>query len=44
MSASAISVASPLHWIICVVNNNLKKSCLLHLREIHNSNLTYLGF
>ena len=24
--------------------NNLKKSCLLHHRETHNSNLTYLGF
>jgi len=43
-SAPAISVASPLHWIINVVNNNLKKPCLLHLREIHNSTLTYLGF
>ena len=40
----AVSVASPLHWIIYVVNNNLKKSCLLHLWEIHNSNLTFLGF
>jgi len=26
------------------VNNNLKKSCLPHHREIHNLNLTYLGF
>jgi len=34
LSAPAISIASPLHWIICVVNNNLKKSCLLHHREI----------
>jgi len=38
------SIASPLHWIIYIVNNNLKKFCLLHLREIHYSNLTYLGF
>ena len=44
LSVPAISAASPLHWIIYVVNNNLKKSCLLHLREIHNSNVTYLGF
>jgi len=44
LSVLAISVASPLHWIIYVVNNNLKNSCLLHLREIHNSNITYLGF
>jgi len=44
LSVPAISVASPLHWIIYVVNNNLKKSSLLHLREIHNSNLAYLGF
>jgi len=28
LSALAISVASPLHWIIYVVNNNLKNSCL----------------
>jgi len=27
-----------------LVNNNLKTSCLLHLWEIHCSNLTYLGF
>jgi len=44
LSAPAISVASPLHWIIYVVNNNLKKSCLLHLRGLHNSNPTYLRF
>jgi len=28
LSAPAISVASPFHWIIYVVNNNLKNSCL----------------
>jgi len=44
LSAPAITVASPFHWIIHVVNNNLKKSCLLHLKEIHDWNLIYLGF
>ena len=43
LSVPAISVASPLHWISYVVNDNLKKSCLLHLREIHNSNPACLG-
>jgi len=33
----------PLHWIIYVVINNFKNSRVLHLWEIHNSNLTYLG-
>jgi len=28
LSAPAVSIASPLHWTIYVVNNNLKKSCL----------------
>jgi len=37
MIEPAITVVSPLHWIIYVVNNNLKKSCVLHLWEIHNS-------
>jgi len=33
LSTQTISFASPLHWIIYVVNNNLnlKMSCLLHL-------------
>jgi len=43
LSTPFISVASPLIWIIYVVNNNFKNSCLLHLWEIHNSDLTYVG-
>jgi len=42
LTTPAISFASPLHWIIYVVNNKLKISCLLPLCEIHNSNLTYV--
>jgi len=35
-------ITSPLDDLRC--KQQLEKSCLLHLREIHNSNLTYLGF
>jgi len=44
LGTPAISAATPLHWIIYFVNNNLKNSCLLDLWEIHNSNPTYLVF
>jgi len=42
LSTLAISFTPPLHWIIYAVNNNLKISCLLHLCENYNSNLTYV--